>query len=166
MALTAYMTLKGSKSGDIKGDVIQKGREGQIAVYAAHQATTIPTDPASGMATGRRRHTPLIVTKEIDRSSAPMHTLVNTNELIKEVVVYFYGVPKTGSGAQMGVEAVVYTIKLTNARIVSITTEMENNRLDPGKTLPILETIHFSFETIEWTWLNGGLTSVDTVTVI
>ena len=43
MALNAYLHIKGQKSGDIKGSVIQKGQEGKIMVIAAdrRQATVI-----------------------------------------------------------------------------------------------------------------------------
>ena len=46
MALNAYLVLKGQKQGTIKGSVTQKGREGQIAVYAVAHTITSPRDTA------------------------------------------------------------------------------------------------------------------------
>ncbi len=37
MALNAYLKLKGQKQGEIKGSVIQKGRENKIQVIAVSQ---------------------------------------------------------------------------------------------------------------------------------
>ncbi|WP_044246058.1 type VI secretion system tube protein Hcp, partial [Chondromyces apiculatus] len=48
MALAAYLRLKGQTQGDIKGSVIQKGREDSIMVIAVSHEIISPRDAASG----------------------------------------------------------------------------------------------------------------------
>src|SRR5271167_2435873 len=69
MALNAYLKLNGSKQGEIKGSVTQKGREGKIMVIAANHEVVSPTDSITGLPTGKRQHKPFRITKDVDRSS-------------------------------------------------------------------------------------------------
>jgi type VI secretion system secreted protein Hcp len=89
MALNAYLTIKGAVQGQIKGSVTQKGREGQIAVYAYHHEVISPRDSASGLPTGKRQHKPLSITKEIDKSTPLLLRVLVTNEVLTEVVLHF-----------------------------------------------------------------------------
>lgn len=54
MAPTAYLRLKGQKSGPIKGGVTLKGREDTIAAIAVSHTIDSPCDAASGLPTGKR----------------------------------------------------------------------------------------------------------------
>ena len=82
MALNAYLKLKGQIQGDIKGSVIQKGREGKIMVIAVSHENFAPRDAASGLATGIRQHKPFVITKEIDKSSPLFYRALVNNENI------------------------------------------------------------------------------------
>jgi len=42
MALNAYLRIKGQKAGEVKGSVIQKGREGKIMEIAASHGIESP----------------------------------------------------------------------------------------------------------------------------
>ncbi|MBW8732804.1 MAG: type VI secretion system tube protein Hcp [Asticcacaulis sp.] len=59
---TGFLSIKGQKSGEIKGDVTQKGHEGWNSVVAIDYGISTPTDGASGLATGRRTHQPISFT--------------------------------------------------------------------------------------------------------
>ncbi|MBE7175341.1 MAG: type VI secretion system tube protein Hcp [Mucilaginibacter polytrichastri] len=162
MAFNAYLTLTGRKQGPIKGGVLEKGREGQIAVYAFRHNINVPLDPLSGQARGFRQYAPIIITKEIDQSSPALHNMIATNELITDLKVEFYGSsPKPGRRASAGHEALLYTITLTDAVLTGMNTLMENNRVEPGKTLPVLEELAFNFRSIEWLWPNGNFMAAD-----
>ena len=78
MALNAYLTLKGQKQGDIKGSTTQKGREGTIMVIAQSHEIVSPRDAASGLPTGKRQHKPMVITKEVDKSSPSSTTRSST----------------------------------------------------------------------------------------
>jgi type VI secretion system secreted protein Hcp len=144
MASTIFLTVQGQKSGTVRGDVTQKGREGQILVQSVAHAISSPRDPASGLPTGPRLHQPMVVTKEIDRSSAPLYQMLATAEKITQMTLRFWRPSLTGA------EQNYYSVTLTNASIAGI-------RLDG-----IAEDISFVYEKIQWTFTEGGITSQDT----
>jgi type VI secretion system secreted protein Hcp len=160
MALNAYLRLEGEKSGKIEGSVTQKGREGRIMVFALSHDVASPIDPESGQAAGKRRHTPLVVTKEVDRASVPLHRAQADNERFKRWELDFFASGRSG-GSGAGVEVQHFTIELTNASISSFATRMLNNK-DPELTkFETYEEIAFTYQAIEWTWKDGGLTTKD-----
>jgi type VI secretion system secreted protein Hcp len=147
-ALNAYLKMKGEKSGDIKGSVTQKGREGSIQLISVSHEIVSPRDAASGLPTGKIQHKPLVIRKQIDKSSPLIASALTNNERIKtwEMSVY--------QPNAKGAETVAYTIKLTNASIASIrlVTDADGN---------MQEEIAFTYQKIEWTWADGGITAMD-----
>ena len=156
MALNAYLTLKGRKQGQIKGSVTEKGREDSIGVIAVSHEIVSPRDPASGLPTGKRMHKPLLITKELDKGSPLLYNALVTNETITEWTLTFWRPDRAGS------EKPNYTIKLTNANIASIQFVMPNNKQPELVKLAEYEQVAFVYEKIEWTWIDGGITAVDT----
>src|SRR4051812_46536780 len=103
MALNAYLNLKGQKQGDIKGSVTQKGREGKIMVIAVSHEIISPRDSASGLPTGKRQHKPMVITKELDKSSPLLQGCLSNNENITTWELQFWtpqGSAATGVGAE------------------------------------------------------------------
>lgn len=156
MALNAYLTLKGKKQGQIKGSVTEKGREDSIAVIAVSHEIVSPRDPASGLPTGKRMHKSLLITKELDKSSPLLYNALVNNESITDWTLTFWRPDKGGK------EKASYTIKLTNANIASIQFNMPNNKHPELAKLAEYEEVAFAYQQIEWTWLDGGITAVDT----
>lgn len=155
MALNAYLRLVGRKTGEIKGSVREKGREGKIMVIAVSHDIASPRDAGSGLATGKRRHSPLVVTKEVDRSSPLLHQAMAANETFKEWVLQFWAPSITASETQH------FTITLTDAAIASISRRMPNNKHPDLMRLETFEEIGFTYATIQWTWTEGDITAVD-----
>ncbi len=160
-ALNAYMTVKGQKSGQIKGSVTQKGREDSIMVIAYEHQLTAPVDVKSGQATGKRQHGVFKFTKELDRSSPQLINAWVTGEVLQEVVIRFYS-PQVKAGLGAGGEYNQYTVKLTNARIVGIRSYMLNNKNPELTRYESAEELTLVYDTIEWTWNDGGITATDT----
>lgn len=160
MALNAYLRLVGDRQGEIKGSVTQKGREGKILVIAFAHEVASPRDTGTGLATGRRQHGPLVITKEIDRATPPLHEAQAGNENFKEWELELYA-PQLRAGAGAGVEVQYFTITLTNALIASFRTEMPNTKHADLAKLNPFEEIAFTYEKIEWTWTDGGLSAAD-----
>lgn len=158
--LTAYLRIKGGKQGEIKGGATQKGREGMMAIVAFDHALMTPIDASSGQVTGKRQHKPLEVTKAIDKASPLLRTAMVNNEALQEVTLQFF--QASGSGAETN----HFTIKLTNARIISIEHVMLDNRVPESSRLAATEQIRFSYETITWTWNDGGVTASDSARAI
>ena len=155
MASNAYLKLVGQRSGEIKGSVTQKGREGKIMVIAVSHDIVTPRDPVSGLPIGKRQHTPLIITKELDAASAPLHQVQASNENLKEWELQFWRPTATGAEQQH------FTIRLTNASIAAINMRMPNNKHADLMKLETYEEVAFTYQRIEWTWTDGGLDTID-----
>jgi type VI secretion system secreted protein Hcp len=160
MALQAYLNLKGQKQGEIKGSVTQKGREGKIAVIAVSHEIISPRDPASGLPTGKRMHKPFVITKELDKSSPLLYNSLVNNENIPDWQLQFW-TPQIKATTGSGNEVQHYTVKLTNANVASIAFRMANNKHPDLMKFAEYEEVAFTYQKIEWTWNDGGITSGD-----
>ena len=149
MALNAYLKIKGEAQGDIKGSATAKGREGRIVVIACSHDILTPHDAASGEATGKRQHHPLLITKELDKSSVPLRLALVANETLTLWDMQFWRAMTRGSEKQH------FTVRLVNARVASIHFELPNTRSPDTSKLPELEQIAFTYEKIEWIWTDG-----------
>lgn len=147
-ALNAYLKLKGQKQGSIKGSVTKKGKEESIEVLSVGHEISSPRDPASGLPTGKRMHKPFVISKAIDKSSPLLASALATNEVISTWELGFY------QPASKGGEALAYTIKLTNASVASI-------RLMSDANGNLTEEVTFTYQKIEWQWVDGGITAMD-----
>lgn len=134
-AVDGTMTVTGQKQGPITGG----GPNGAIVIEGMTHNIVSPRDPASGLPTGKRQHKPIVITKEIDRSSPLLMEALFTNENLPAVQLTL----DNPSGQP------VATIKLTNANVAE--------RSEAGAT----ETISFTYQKIEWTWIDGGITAED-----
>jgi len=160
MALMAYAYVTGSKSGQIKGSIYQKGREDSIGVIGVSHSIVSPRDPQSGLPTGQRLHKPYVITKELDKSTPLLLNVLCTNENLNEVTVKFW-TPQIKAASGVGSEVQHFTVKLTNANIASIDFRMANIRHADLVKFAEYEEIAFTYQKIEWTWTDGGITAVD-----
>jgi type VI secretion system secreted protein Hcp len=155
MASTAYLKLKGQKQGAIKGSVTQKGRVGSILVIATHHEIAAPRDVASGVATGKRSHKPLVITKEIDQSTPPLYSALVSNEPFAECELEFWRAGSTG------VEEPYFTIRLTKAIVARIEFVQPDTRNPEMAKYGAYQNVSFAYQKIEWTWTKGGIAAVD-----
>jgi len=155
MALNAYLNLVGQKQGRIKGSVIQKGREDQIMVIAFNHEVTCPMD-AMGHATGKRRHSPLTILKEIDIASPALMRMLVTGERAKLCELRFWQPSPAGTETQH------FTIALKGASIIAIRQEMLNNKFPENMQHKEREFVTFTYEGIRWTHELGQQTCDDT----
>ena len=160
MALNAYLKLKGQKQGEIKGSVTQKGRENKIMVIATSHEIISPRDAASGLPTGKRMHKPFVVTKEIDKASPLLYNALVNNENISEWELQFW-TPQVKAQQGVGTEVNHYTVRLYNANIASINFRMANNKHPELMKFAEYEEVAFTYQKIEWTWNEGGITAQD-----
>lgn len=160
MALNAFLRLVGTKQGEIKGSVTQKGREGKIMVIAVSHEITASQD-ASGQPTGQREHGPLILTKEVDRATVPLRSMLVSGEVAKDWELQFWR-PSTG-GPGVGAETQHFTIRLSDAVVTSIDLQMPNTKHADLVRLETFEQVAFTYRKIEWAWTDGGLIAADTL---
>lgn len=155
---TYFMRLKGQRSGEIRGGVTQKGREGQIQVVDVHHAVVSPRDVASGLPTGKRQHKPLELTIPLDRSAPLFYNMVATNETITDLQLHTW-VPTIRTATGIGSEVLAYSIRLTNATIASVEEIVKTDAA--GANPKTLLKISLTYQRIEWTWNDGGITAMD-----
>ncbi|HTQ48008.1 MAG TPA: type VI secretion system tube protein TssD [Polyangiaceae bacterium] len=137
-----YLTVRGQRQGDIKGDVTQRGREGSMEVTKLELGS-------SGSA-GARKWESLKITKHVDQATPLLLSAYFTNENLTTATL------KLWRPAASGVEEQYLTISLVNAqiasdRIVSDSTLTADGKLPPS---PPLEEIAFTFQKITVTYTN------------
>jgi type VI secretion system secreted protein Hcp len=159
----AYLTLKGQKQGNINGGITQKGHENSILVHSFSNEILTSRDPTSGLLTGKRQHNPISILKEIDKSSPPLWAAMVNNENLVSWELQFWTPTAVAPGGAAGgsPEKLVYKIDLTNASIASIREYMSDNTDATKASLPLLEEVTFTYQKIQWTWTDGGLTASD-----
>jgi type VI secretion system secreted protein Hcp len=154
-ALPAYLQIEGTNQGPIEGSCDERDREGMIVVYSFGHNVVIPTDPATGQATGQRVHNPLKILKEIDKSSPKLFRALCTGERLVTVTLRFHRIN------QVGQEEHYFTIELEDAIIVSITPSFPTAFLSQNESYRHMETVSFSYRKITWTWEPDGIESED-----
>ena len=150
-----YVTIEGVKQGKIKGESMRKGMEGKIPGVRFNYEVKSPRDPQSGLATGKRLHQPVVITKQWGVSSPQIFQACVANEILKSVVIEFVRVNPQGK------EYVFQVIRLTNATITSI--RQYANVANAGEPVyPVgLEDIAFTFQKIEIVNQDGKTQAMD-----
>lgn len=153
MALTAYLTLQlgGQK---VQGSSRFKTREGQILVIGmSHEIVNQRDD--DGVPTKARKHRPLVIQKDIDRSSAVLWQAFRDN------VPFDFGFLEFTRFSPVGGQQEIHaSINFSKARIVSIRGVMPNARVATNGAIPEYEEVTFCYDAIDWRW--GGKDVDDT----
>ncbi len=152
MALDAYLRMTGQDIGEIKGSVIQPGREDSVMVIAYEHTLRVPIDLATGRPSGKTEHGELTITKDLDKSTPVIARALVSRELITDWELHFWQPSRTGQ------EVHFYTIKLQDARVTAIQREMLNNKIPENMQHKEREHISFSYRSIIETWEDGGIT--------
>jgi type VI secretion system secreted protein Hcp len=155
MALSAYLTLVGQKQGAINGSVTEKAHENSILVHSYDNLVTSPRDQTSGLPTGKRVHQPITITKELDRSSVPLWNALVTNENMTTWQLKFWLTTSIETSTQ------IYTVSLTNAIVTSIREYRADSVAQANASGAALQDVTFTYQKIQWTWNDGGLTATD-----
>jgi type VI secretion system secreted protein Hcp len=140
-----YVTVKGVKQGQFKGDVGGMGpTKDQIMGIKFSMQETSPRDLATGLPSGKRQYSPITFTKLWGPSSLQFLAALSTNEQLLTVTFQFSSITAQGK------EAVTEKITLTNATVSSIRRYINvptgNEAPDPRE----LEDISFTFQRIEY----------------
>lgn len=124
------LTIEGTRQGVFPG-----GKGGALSGLRFSYGVKVARDQATGQASGKRQHDPVVITKMVGTASPQIFQALTTNEVLKSVVVDL-------PGAEGGIG---YTIRLSNAAISEIKqyTELESGRF------AVLEDVSFTFQKIE-----------------
>ena len=149
-----YLWIKGQKTGDIKGEVTQKGREGTSGVLSMEYGVSSPTDPATGAAAGRRGHQPISFTLRWSKATPLLLGALTSNETLSDVRFQRWLPNLDGSGVESNTD----TIQLTNARIASL--KIVDQKADDGK-LDTVVIVTLAYQKLTITHQDGGITAED-----
>jgi type VI secretion system secreted protein Hcp len=144
-----YMVLENSGQAEHKSP--SQGHRVEVESY--NQSIVSPRDASTGMASGKRQHSVIRITKDVDSLSPILQRTVSTNEVLKEVAFEFTRI-------NAGKEQVYRTIKLVNATVAGI----QKRKTAAGKTSREIEEVSFAYEKIEQTNNTGNKTFNDSWT--
>jgi type VI secretion system secreted protein Hcp len=119
-----------------------------------------PRDASSGLASGKRQHKPIVITKETDSSSPLLFQHCASGQVIPKIKIEFLSATG-GAGTHR-----FATLELTNAvlerhlRGKILPSVIKNPTVRKGGGEEI-EEIEFTYQKIEWTWIKGGTTVAD-----
>jgi type VI secretion system secreted protein Hcp len=145
-----YATLTANGTA-IPGD----GPNGVIVALGFDHEVVLGRDAATGQATGARQYKPIRIVKAIDKSSPMLHQILTQNQNCA-LELRFY---RKGTNGQ---PEHYYTVTLANARMSAMRQWKPNTRDLSADRAGDLEEVSFVFQTITWTYVNGGVTFTDT----
>ena len=145
---TIYVRIKGARQGFFKGGVTGKAHEGYSHCSLVDDQIDVPRDPATGLATGRPVHKPLLLDLALDAAAPQLY-----NALL--VSIEFWSTTTTG------VARLAYQIKLTNAVLTSVRTVQPGSTASAGELLPAVK-IGLMYQKAERIH-SGGTSNIDVI---
>ncbi len=143
MALQAYISVKGGKQGQFKGESFQAKRRGKwMTVLSISMDLQTPRDPATGQASGKRQWRPLKIVKEWGAASPQGLAACSTNENLTEVRIEFVKLNARG------MEYVYQAITLVDAFLSEVRRFVTEDAVQSAVATP-LEEWSFTFRKIE-----------------
>lgn len=135
-AVNAYMTFVNTAQGKMKGDPSRASSPERIPLIS------VARDSSSGMATGKRMHKPITITKELDATSPMLKQALAKGGALGDVVIVYEG---AGAADNKAAQKIV----LKNAMVTAISMA--------GRA----EQISLDYQTIEVTYTNGNKSAAD-----
>jgi type VI secretion system secreted protein Hcp len=161
-AETVHLFLK-SNGVDMRGESTKNslGRKDSIECLSFESAVSTARDAASGQATGRRQYQPIVIRKRIDKSSPLLMKALTNNEVISGDF-RFYRPSSTGDGTTEH----FYSVAIKGARVASVRLIVPDTTDPKSASLPPMEEVTFVFQSITWTFTNGGVTHEDEIKAV
>jgi type VI secretion system secreted protein Hcp len=151
MAIPAYLWLKDDGGAPIKCSVDVRDREGSIEVNGFSHNLSLPTDGMTGVITGTRKHSAVLLQKDFDSSSPYLYKAVATGQTLKSAEFKWYNINDAGQ------EVEYFNIMLEDVKIVGVSPIMHDTK-DPTKEKHNhLECIELRYEKITWKHCDGNL---------
>ena len=153
MPTPAYLSVQGVTQGNITagasspasvgGNTGQEGHTDEILVQAMSHNVLVPVNPQTGQPSGPRRHEPLVITKNFDKSSPLLYNALRSGERLT-CELKWYRTPDTGNVEHY------FTIKLEDAVIVDINANMAHCQDPAMGSFGHEERVAFNYRKISW----------------
>ena len=152
------ISITGAQQGAFKGESLRQDQAGKTVGLGFSYEVKNPRDPLTAQPTGKRQHLPITIIKAVGISSPQIFQAWATNERLNTVLFEFF---KTNA---QGADAVVYTVKLTNAAVSNIQQKLDASN-QPGQPLDGIEyeAVSFVFEKIEVNSVLGQTSAEDSL---
>lgn len=150
MPIPGNLSIVGSQQGEIEGSCDMEGRGGTILVQAWNHVIEVPSDN-QGITSGKRVHRPMVLTKEIDKSTPMLYQALCTGEKLTEVKLDWYRLDGTGD------EELYFSVFMENALICKINPWIPNVLDKESVGFRHMEDINIIYEKIRWTWEPDGI---------
>lgn len=150
MPMPGNLTLVGKEQGPIEGSCDIEGREETILVQSFKHVVDLPSNE-QGLPSGRRVHRPLMITKEVDKSTPKLYQALCTGEPMSEATLRWYRMDGTGEEQQY------FTVMLQNAMLVKIESWVPDVLDKQNAQYGNMENLWFTYEVIRWTWEEDGI---------
>lgn len=143
---------------DIVGEstIASLEREDTIEVWSYRYEVLTPRETSSGALTGRRQHSPIVITKRIDKTTPLLFKALTMNEPVDQAEFRFYR-PSAGSS---GAEEHYMTVLIENGYVASFRTFTIAD-IGGGGFVQTMEEVSFVFQDITITYEIGGATHHD-----
>ncbi len=131
-------------------------------IIALDHDVSSPRDAASGLATGRRLHKPMVLTMELGRLFPLFHQAIFTNDTIEKMEIMFWSSRQHGQIASAAGKMLnVYTIILTNATVCDVRTASRNSKNPENTKYEVYQEVQFTYQKIESIYKDGNITGMD-----
>lgn len=87
VAIPLHLWLKDKDGGDIRGSSKVEGREGSIEVLGFSHGMVASTDGVTGKLLGSRVHLPVMIEKEIDRSTPMVYMALARGQTLRSAEI-------------------------------------------------------------------------------
>lgn len=149
MSLPAYLFLYDENGMQIPGDCVAPGREGAIEVMNSSYGVRQPVDSNTGSMTGCRQHSPVVIHKQLDKTSPYFAIAVCEQKRLQKAVLKYYEI------MEAGIESEIYNITLEGVVVSSVDF---THVYYPGSSSPNMhEVVGLRFRGIEWNYVRGNI---------
>ena len=155
MAMPCFVKVEGEKQGAIEGSCGVKNHEKEIQAFSIDHKVYMPTDPQTGLPSGKRVHDPLMFTKEFDKASPKLYQALCSGEQMKNVEILYFRVAKDGK------EEHYFTQKLEGATVVAMEPYVPTVFLKENHPYRHMEKVAIAYKKIKWSWVPDGVESED-----
>ena len=125
------------------------GREGAIEIMNSSYGVRQPVDSNTGSMTGCRQHNPVVIHKQLDKTSPFFAIAVCEQKRFQKAVLKYYEI------VEAGIEVEIYNITLEGVVVSSVDF---THVYYPGSSTPNMhEVVGLRFRGIEWNYVRGNI---------
>jgi type VI secretion system secreted protein Hcp len=142
--MAIYAKITGATQGAINGSVTVPRYNSLIAVDTLSFGFARPFDAHSGVAAGGQVGRPLVISKQLDKSTPLLMTASFNNEVLKNVTITY-----THDGAP--------TVSKDLAKIVLTNAIIQVFEQKAGGSNNVVDELTLTYQSLEFTWIADGI---------